>query len=61
MDGEIVNYLSSENIFKMIMKLKDKKFYQWINKHPIISIMVLILMAVFILYRFVTFILKYLV
>lgn len=61
MDVVLVKYLSSENIFKMIMKLKDKKFYQWINRHPKFSIVLLVLLAAAILYKFVNFVFNYLV
>lgn len=60
-DGKIVKDHLSNKIFSTIMQLKNQKIYKWIYKHPHLSIMILTLVAIFILYFFINFIIKYVV
>ena len=51
----------TDKIFNYIMKFNNMRIYKWINRHPKISIAILILIAVLILYIFVGFIVKHVV
>ncbi len=52
---------SSHKIFDTIMLLRDMKLYKWIYRHPYLSMMILVLIAVVILYFFISFVFNYIV
>ncbi len=60
-DRDIVKHHSSHRIFNAIMQLKDRRIYKWVYKHPLLSSMILIVLAILILYIFISFVFKYVI